>query len=76
MNQSPTHKISDSGNQSAITCLTRHIKSAWCVLNGGHYKTRHFEPDRMLLKCVACGHESPGIDVAPAPPRSKARATC
>jgi len=30
------------------------------VINGGHYKVLHTEPDRMALKCVACGHMSPG----------------
>src|SRR5690606_24558410 len=40
--------------------LTRWLQSAWCVANGGHYKVLHTEPDWMALRCVACGHTSPG----------------
>jgi len=39
---------------------TRLMQSTWCVINGGHYKVLHTEPDRMALRCVACGHTSPG----------------
>ncbi len=42
------------------TRLIRVLQSAWCVVNGGHYKVLHTEPDRMALRCVACGHTSPG----------------
>ena len=45
---------------SAWTRLTRWFQSTWCVINGGHYKVLHTEPDRMALRCVACGHMSPG----------------
>ena len=40
--------------------LLRTLHSTWCVVNGGHYKVLHTEPDRMALRCVACGHTSPG----------------
>lgn len=40
--------------------LTRMLQSTWCVVNGGHYKVLHTEPDRLALRCVACGHTSPG----------------
>ena len=40
--------------------FTRFLRSTWCVINGGHYKVLHTEPDRMALRCVACGHTSPG----------------
>lgn len=42
------------------TRLTRGAQNAWCVVNGGHYKVLHTEPDRVALRCVACGHMSPG----------------
>jgi hypothetical protein len=32
-------------------------------VNGGHYKVLHTAPDRMALRCVACGHTSPGWEV-------------
>ena len=40
--------------------VARWVQSTWCVVNGGHYKVLHTEPDRMALRCVACGHMSPG----------------
>ena len=45
---------------SLWTRFARAIRSTWCVVNGGHYKVLHTEPDRMALRCVACGHMSPG----------------
>jgi hypothetical protein len=43
--------------------LHRVLQSGWCVVNGGHYKVLHTEPDRMALRCVACGHTTPGWTV-------------
>lgn len=43
--------------------LTSWLQSTWCVINGGHYKVLHTEPERMALRCVACGHRSPGWEV-------------
>jgi hypothetical protein len=40
--------------------LLRLLQSTWCVTNGGHYKVLHTEPGRMALRCVACGHTTPG----------------
>ena len=48
---------------SALKRLTSWLRCTWCVLNGGHYKVLHTEPDRMALRCVACGHRSPGWEV-------------
>jgi hypothetical protein len=41
----------------------RWLCSIWCVINGGHYKVLHTEPERLALRCVACGHTSPGWEV-------------
>lgn len=49
---------------SLWTWIARNVRSTWCVINGGHYKVLHTEPDRMALRCVACGHMSPGWDVS------------
>jgi hypothetical protein len=48
---------------NATQRAARHARSAWCTLNGGHYKVLHTEPSRMALKCVACGHTTPGWEV-------------
>jgi hypothetical protein len=42
------------------TRLRPILQSTWCVINGGHYKVLHTEPERMALRCVACGHTTPG----------------
>ena len=48
---------------SLWTRFARWVQSTWCVVNGGHYKVLHTQPDRMALRCVACGHTSPGWSV-------------
>ncbi len=45
---------------SAWLSATRFLQSTWCVVNGGHHKVLHTEPERLALRCVACGHMSPG----------------
>jgi len=48
---------------SALTRLTQLARAAWCRLNGGHYKVLYTRPQMLALRCVACGHTSPGWDV-------------
>ena len=56
--------------QTMWTRLLKWIQTTLCVINGGHYKVLHTAPDRMSLRCVACGHKSPGWEVGS--PRSRA----
>jgi hypothetical protein len=49
--------------QSVWGRMLSWLRSAWCVTNGGHYKMLHTEPDKLALRCVACGHMSPGWEV-------------
>ena len=49
--------------QSVWGRTTSWLRMTWCVINGGHYKMLHTEPDRLALRCVACGHMSPGWEV-------------
>ncbi len=49
--------------KAAWTRMARVLLNTWCVINGGHYKVLHTAPDRMALRCVACGHTSPGWEV-------------
>jgi hypothetical protein len=44
----------------------RWFRSVCCMINGGHFKVLHTEPDRLALRCVACGHMSPGWQVGAA----------
>jgi hypothetical protein len=48
---------------SLWTRMMSWLRSGWCVINGGHFKVLHTEPDKLALRCVACGHMSPGWQV-------------
>lgn len=52
-----------TGVTAMMARLGRQARSTWCTVNGGHYKVLHAEPTRLALKCVACGHETPGWEV-------------
>jgi hypothetical protein len=49
------------------------IREAFCGLHG-HDNLLQFEQDRLCLKCVSCGHESPGWELNEVPPHVVARA--
>jgi hypothetical protein len=42
------------------------VRQAFCGLHG-HDSLLQFEQDRMYLKCVSCGHESHGWELADTP---------
>jgi hypothetical protein len=73
-------KVADARTSAAAATtsiwerIVRTFRSAWCVINGGHYKVLHTEPARLSLRCVACGHMSPGWEVG-APRLRRAPAT-
>lgn len=48
------------------------IRQAFCGLHG-HDALLQFEHDRMFLKCVSCGHESPGWELNETPPTVSVR---
>jgi hypothetical protein len=43
------------------------VRQIFCGLHG-HDVYLQFEADRMFLRCVSCGHESPGWELNEAPP--------
>ena len=45
------------------------LREAYCGMHG-HDSLLQFELDRMCLKCVSCGHESPGWELSKAPTRN------
>ena len=49
--------------KSLVNMLLSRLRNIWCVINGGHFKVLHTEPQRLALRCVACGHTSPGWEV-------------
>jgi hypothetical protein len=48
------------------------VREAFCGLHG-HDNLLQFQRDRMFLKCVSCGHESPGWELNETPPTVVAR---
>ena len=49
------------------------VREAFCGIQG-HDSLLKFQRDRMFLKCLSCGHESPGWDLNRTPPTVVARA--
>jgi hypothetical protein len=47
--------------------LTTWLRETYCGLHG-HDDLLQFGHDRLFLKCVSCGHESPGWELTEAPP--------
>jgi|SRR5262252_4366892 len=43
------------------------LRQMYCGLHG-HDTLLQFEQDRMFLRCVSCGHETPGWDLNETPP--------
>jgi len=43
------------------------VRQMLCGLHG-HDTLLQFEQDRMFLRCVSCGHESPGWELNEVPP--------
>jgi hypothetical protein len=43
------------------------MRQRFCGIQG-HDNLMHFERERVFLKCVSCGHESPGWELTEAPP--------
>ena len=43
------------------------VRQALCGVRG-HDTLLHFEDERMALRCVSCGHETPGWELNEVPP--------
>jgi hypothetical protein len=52
---------------SGLTRVMTWLQQTICGL-GGHDTLLHFEGERMSLRCVSCGHETPGWELNEAPP--------
>ena len=50
----------------AATMFDR-VRQMFCGLHG-HDSLLQFERDRICLKCVSCGHETPGWELTETPP--------
>ena len=49
------------------------VRQVFCGLHG-HDTLLQFEKERMFLRCVSCGHQSPGWELNEAPPVASDRA--
>jgi hypothetical protein len=47
--------------------MVERMRQLFCGLHG-HDSLLQFERDRIFLKCVSCGHESPGWQLSRTPP--------
>ena len=52
--------------------VLNQVRQTFCGMQG-HDSLVQFERDRMFLKCVSCGHESPGWELNETPPTVVAR---
>lgn len=52
------------------TVVVAKVRQMFCGMHG-HDSMLQFEQDRMFLRCVSCGHESPGWSLTEAPPTVK-----
>ena len=49
------------------TAVVARVRQMFCGMHG-HDSLLQFERDRMFLRCVSCGHESPGWALTETPP--------
>src|SRR5579864_5187970 len=60
----PTAGHAGAGTSSRVL---ERLAQIFCGLRG-HDSLLHFEEERMSLRCVSCGHETPGWTLNEAPP--------
>jgi hypothetical protein len=59
-----TDRADRSGGFARAAEMLRHM---FCGLRG-HDTLMHFENERISLRCVSCGHETPGWELNEVPP--------
>jgi hypothetical protein len=57
----------DRGVRREAPGVLDRVKHFYCGLHG-HDNLMQFERARMFLKCVSCGHETPGWEITEPPP--------
>lgn len=67
----PEH-IAGSEDQHLASRFSSWLQETVCGLSG-HDMLTHFEKNRLSLRCIACGHESPGWELTGRPPRQVAQ---
>jgi hypothetical protein len=59
--------IASSERTGGLARTMEWLRQAFCGLHG-HDTLLHFEDERMSLRCVSCGHETPGWELNEVPP--------
>lgn len=57
----------EDGKVAALGRVMDRLRQMYCGLHG-HDTLLNFHKDRMSLRCVSCGHETPGWELNEAPP--------
>jgi hypothetical protein len=57
----------DSASGGLLARVSERLSQTLCGLRG-HDTLLHFEDERMSLRCVSCGHETPGWELNEVPP--------
>jgi len=60
-----------SANGEAVGSIVMDRVRQWLCAAQGHDNLLQFNTGRLCLKCVSCGHETPGWDISKAPPAIK-----
>ena len=65
----PSHEADTESraDDHAGTAVVARVRRIFCGMHG-HDNLLQFERDRMFLRCVSCGHESPGWALTETPP--------
>src|SRR6202022_2296346 len=62
-----TRATTEDGNMDGLGRVMDRLRQVDFALHG-HDTLLHFEKDRMSLRCVSCGHETPGWELNEVPP--------
>ena len=65
--EADTENAAPRGDDHAGTAVVARVRRMFCDIHG-HDNLLQFERDRMFLRCVSCGHESPGWALTETPP--------
>ena len=64
---SETGTVTHQADDGLATRMLTQVRQTFCGMHG-HDSLLQFEQDRMFLRCVSCGHESPGWSLTETPP--------
>lgn len=67
-----TENDAHRADDGLATRVLNQVRQTFCGMHG-HDSLVQFDRDRMCLRCVSCGHESPGWALGGTPPTVKTR---